>query len=338
MKSYNIFPGISREDELVAAPVYFPEDYPGDPEEYKDYLLERDAFLCDLAHTDAVRIIEFPFSAPRFKKWLASNPQWEKVDVYEAHSAWALDVAKDPGELAAVVKERPCLPAPPFGEEIGTLVLYGIVPTVLEIDATVNPMGGRLPEELTNLVLAEFRRLLSACPPYRRLSRLRCTGLKVHVGDRFVAPDAAEEFEDYVRSGAVRDLEEPVLHVPRRFRPHTVDGNYEGEALFTFSLLPVVLVGSGVELDYCEGLFKKSISFDSEKINGAVRELVRQRLGVIMDGPVPFCLLDEALCLMEQAVTNTVLEEADAGEYSCGEVPKGRKKKAPGAPHLKRVK
>ncbi|HOV78807.1 MAG TPA: hypothetical protein PK728_01755 [Bacillota bacterium] len=190
MLEYDIFPGVAREGSLVAATVYFPEDYPGGLE-YKDYLLEWQDFLAELIYSDAVRVISVPFSRGSFERWLESNPCWKKAgSATKAHSAWALEVVKNPQALADLLSERPYLPAPPLHEKTNVLVIYGIVPTAIHADAATNPMSGRLPRSLVELVRAEFQQYFSACPPFRQLSELRCSGLKIFVADRFITSGA----------------------------------------------------------------------------------------------------------------------------------------------------
>ena len=337
MLEYDIFPGIAREGNLVAATVYFPEDYPGKLE-YGDYLLERHDYLSELIYSDAVRVISVPFSRGSFERWLESNPCWKKADsATKAHSAWALDVAKSPQTLADLFSERPYLPAPPLQEKTNVLVIYGIVPTVIHADAATNPMSGRLPRSLAELVHAEFQQYFSACPPFRQLGELRCSGLKIHVGDRFVAASALDEFEVYALSETVKHIQSPLLHVPRHCRVNVArpDGP-EGEALLTFSLLPVVLVGSGVELDYCEGLIRKNDGFVSNKVDSVLSEYARHRLGVAVDGVFPFFPAEEALFMMEQAISSIDEDDQDCPEYPGQEDGAGKRKNQPG--HLTRLK
>ncbi|WP_353928702.1 hypothetical protein [Desulfofundulus kuznetsovii] len=250
-------------------------------DDYKDYLLNRHYFLEELRENEAVRVIHVPFDRERYVKWLQDNPHWE--DGAEARSAWALEVAKDPAALEEVRFRYPVLPAPPLDEEFTVLVLYGVIPVVMETPDEIPAVSGRLPHEDVKQIALEAREFFSGVPEFKWLSPLRCRGVRIYAGERLVAPPKAGTFENYVND-AVREMlnaGEIVIPVPPacRVRRSDLEDDLTGERpLLVLLLFPVVLAGAASEVDYCEDLVEESEG-KIGPVSEHLREMLRDKLG-----------------------------------------------------------
>lgn len=269
----------------MAAAVYQPDDYmvmfSRGIEDYKDYLLNRHYFLEELKENEAVRVIHVSFDRERYSRWLQDNPHWE--DGAEARSAWALEVAKNPTVLEEVRSRHPVLPAPPVDEKFTVLVLYGVIPVVMDAPDEIPAVSGRLSHEDIERVALEAREFFSNLPEFERLSPLRCRGMRAFVGDRLVAPPKAGAFEDCV-NGAVREMlstGETVIPVPPacRVRRSDLEDDLAGEMpLLVLLLFPLVLAGAASEVDYCEDLVGENKG-KMGSVSEYLREILRGRLG-----------------------------------------------------------
>lgn len=265
MKSYDIFNGVSQENEMVAAIVYSLNDYinlfGGTAVQYEDYLLNRANFLESLSLSNVVRIVDVPFSASGYSKWLNKKPYWKGSS--EARSAWALDVAKDQKTLAAL-RAKHFLPGVPVGEETVSAPYYAVIPTLIGSDKDVKALGGKIPLPYINQIASEIREFFNTVPEFVQKSPIRCEGMRVFVGERIIAPRFADEVMMYFRStlGNLLLTEANTFQLPKDCNTHQ---HFEclntKNQVFSPVLLPVVLYGASSELDYCDAFIEKNEGF-----------------------------------------------------------------------------
>ncbi len=261
MKLYDIFNGVSQENELVAAIVYSLIDYinlfGGTAAQYEDYLLSRFNFLESLSLSKVVRIIDVPFSASGYSRWLDKNPYWKGSR--EARSAWALDVAKDQKTLAAL-RAKHFLPGAPVGEETVSVPYYAVIPTLVGSDKDVKALGGKIPLLYTNQIAGEIREFFNTVPEFKQKSPLRCEGMRLFVGERIIAPRFAEEVMMYFRStlGNLLLTDTNTLQLPKNCNTNQhFECLSKKNLVFSPVLLPVVLYGASSELDYCDAFIEE---------------------------------------------------------------------------------
>lgn len=266
MRSLGIYDAVAREDNLVAAAMYFWDDYKemfkGSVEEYKDYLLERHNFLENLKAAEPVRVVHVPFDPAEYFRWLENSSCWRNGP--EARSAWVLDAVKNPEVMERLLKKRPVIPAAPVEEELETLVIFGAVPVVLASEEEAMLIGGRLPRRYLLNVVLEFRRFFAEVPDLQRMSRLRYRGMRLFIGERLVMPDSMSEAEEFLEDEVLKLLpgKERFVPVPpdcrvRRFKlPQEIGCVENGEISVVFCplMLPVVLVGASADIEYCRAL------------------------------------------------------------------------------------
>ncbi|MCL6559246.1 MAG: hypothetical protein K6U74_10700 [Firmicutes bacterium] len=278
IKTYDVFQGIAREDNFVVAAIFSLDDYKEmghTLDNYKDYLLQRQSCLDEFIY-EPVRVVHVPFDRETYEQWLKKNPYWAGTP--ESYSAWALDMAKNPTALSVLSDKYPIMPAPPMDEEITSLVLFGVIPALISDKDEARLLAGRLPKEVTDGVLNEFKKIFYAVPGFERLSPLRCRGAKIYVGECLIPPFRVEEFEAACSENILLNLPGGIAPVPGRCRIKVSELQTglpsEGLAMAPV-LLPVVVVGAAAEVDYCEYLVD-SLSGEVGKAGEVLHNLVTQ--------------------------------------------------------------
>jgi len=314
MRSYGIFDGVAREDHLVAAAVYFPEDYAafyGSQEDYQDYLLERHNFLEDLYLDEAVRVVHVPFDMADYRRWLTGNTAWTEGP--EARSAWALAQAAGEDALEALKQKHPLLPAAPREEELVVSVFFGVVPVLLAVRDDLARIGKRLDSGRLTRIADVFGRNLPGAPVFRRLSPLRCRGMRVFVGDRLTHPVHIDDVETALEKQAAGTVDQPgnILAVPKPYSLSRPDFALEQDSvIFTPALLPLVLVGADDAVNYAENLLESlhgEMPAVSDQVVGTIAAL---HLSVEITGSIPFVPGYEVYDLLEYMYQN-LEEQAD---------------------------
>ncbi|HOV78801.1 MAG TPA: hypothetical protein PK728_01725 [Bacillota bacterium] len=273
IRTYDIYQGIAAEGSLVAAAVFSLEDFKEmgrSLDEYKDYLLERQNCL-DVISCRPVRIVHVPFDKETYKNWLKKKPYWAKKR--ESYSAWALDVAKNPKVLSALLEKHPVMPSPPVEEETGILTLYGIIPVFIENKNEIQLMAESLPHGTLSRIAANVRSVFAVVPDFKPLSPFRSRGIRLYVGDRFIPPFKAEEFERiFCDVNRILRYPDNIVPVPAKCKIQP-EGVGQKEMLMLSVLLPVIIVGASADLDYCERLLDE-LRWEVEPAAEVMREYV----------------------------------------------------------------
>ncbi|HUW66380.1 MAG TPA: hypothetical protein VMW83_17105 [Spirochaetia bacterium] len=327
MRSYGIFDGVAREDHLVAAAVYFPEDFAafyGSKEDYQDYLLERHNFLEDLYLDEAVRIVHVPFDPADYRTWLKSHGNWTEGP--EARSAWAMARAADEDALNILKKKHSFLPAAPTGEELVVSVFFGVVPVLLAVKDDLTRIGKRLDSGRLTRITDAFLQQLPGAPAFKRLSALRCGGMRVFVGDRLTHPVHIDDVETALEKQASQVLEQPenILAVPRPYSLSRPDFALEQDAvIFTPALLPLVLVGADDSVNYTENLLESvhgELAAVSDQVVSSIGAL---KLSVEITGSIPFVPGYEVYDLLEYMYQN-LEEQADREQVAVRKIKRSK--------------
>ncbi|MGQ9825231.1 MAG: hypothetical protein ACUVSK_09570 [Desulfotomaculales bacterium] len=332
MRTYGVFDGVARHNNLVVAAV---PDYEAwkklsgsdKVDDYLDFLLEQENAL--YSSSEPVRIVRIPLDLEYYNAWLKKNSYWR--DSPEARAAWALDVAENPEELNAVIKRNPVLPRAPENWE-GVSVYFAVFMFSLD---SINEVG-KLMWELDPVSAEEVARAVERTvtvpgrTPFKKVSRLRADGVRVVVGDRLVLFPFLEEVESFFED-VVPNVRNNLVGIPGQYRI-TKDslGGVEYPA-YVSAFLPVALHGAADVLDYCE-----------ESLAGRAR-LVPEMLGVLYDRKkvfkddlaIGFCVLipeHEAEWCLERLFS--LKEQHDAGDTGENRSRKPEKKGG----NLKRIK
>ncbi|RDV80734.1 hypothetical protein [Ammonifex thiophilus] len=184
------FPGCAREGDLLAALLYFPEDYAryfgGSVEDYKDYLLERHFFLGDVGG-EFVRVVTVPFLREEFlKSGLPDTP--------ESHLTWALKAAKNPEKLLKLKEKVGVLPGPQMEEMFSCRVVFAAFTLPVRGMSDLFYLQGKLKAKLVRQVAKKLEEaLLGGLPRFRALSRNRAFGVGLAIGNALVSDGAVED-------------------------------------------------------------------------------------------------------------------------------------------------
>jgi hypothetical protein len=318
---------VAREDHLVAAAVYFPEDFAafyGSKEDYQDYLLERHNFLEDLYLDEAVRIVHVPFDPADYQTWLKAHNGW--TEGQEARSAWALARAVDEDALNTLKKKQSFLPSAPTGEELVVSVFFGVVPVLLAVKDDLARIGKRLDAGRLTRVADAFSKQLPGAPAFHRLSPLRCGGMRIFVGDRLTHPVHIDDVETALEKQVYQVLEQPdsILAVPRPYSFSRPDFALEQDAvIFTPALLPLVLVGADDSVNYAENLLESvhgELTAVSDQVVGTIGAL---KLSVEITGSIPFVPGYEVYDLLEYMYQN-LEEQADREQVAVRKIKRNK--------------
>jgi len=327
LRSYGIFDGVAREDHLVAAAVYFPEDFAafyGSREDYQDYLLERHNFLEELYLDEAVRIVHVPFDPADYRTWLKSHAGWTEGP--EARSAWALARAVDEDALNTLKKRYSFLPAAPTGEELVVSVLFGVVPVLLAVKDDLTRIGRRLDAARLSRIAGTFLKQAPGAPSFRRISPLRSYGMRVFVGDRLTHPVHIDDVEAALDKQVYQmlDQRENVLAVPRPYSLSRPDFILEQDAvIFTPALLPLVLVGADDAVNYTENLLESVHGELPAVSDEVVATIAALKLSVEITGSIPFVPGYEVYDLLEYMYQN-LEEQADREQVAVRKIKRGK--------------
>ena len=225
---------------------------------YKDYLLEREKFLDDVWREDIVKIFHVPFDEELYREWLEKSACFK--DGPQARTAWIVDAVADSRKLSELLEKHPLIPRASFEEKTEVSVIFLAVP------ATV-----RSPEDVLTFTdrfsVAEVTEIYHACLTYfdtesfQQISKLRSKGMKVILGDGLIMPDRAFDCAEYYRNVALGV--EGAVPVPRALRPDGSDVRRLSLLVKKFNpapvlgLYPLVLVGCGRDVAYCEGFLAR---------------------------------------------------------------------------------
>lgn len=303
MPVYGIHEGVAREGNVVAAAYYTPEDYGRlfgkGLDEYKDYLIERQDFLDGIKNTEAVKIIHVPFDPDDYKEWFKKKVAW--LDGSEARSAWALEKAKDPAALRALSEKYPVRPAAPVEEKREARAFGALVPLFLAEEDEARAAGRRLPRERLLSFASKLKELLAGTEEYTKISALRCKGVKLFIGERFVSVSKTDEAEDILEQEALKLADDEgadaIMNVPSpcRVRGSEIPCGEEEEGFVLLPVvLPVVLVGSVSELDYCERLLEDADEEDLGRASEVICSMVSDIFKAKVKGSVPIVPFWEA--------------------------------------------
>ena len=327
MPVYGIHEGVAREGNVVAAAYYMPEDYGRlfgkGLEEYKDYLIERQDFLEGIKNTEAVKIIHVPFDPDDYKEWFKKKVAW--LDGSEARSAWALEKARDPAALRELYEKYPVRPAAPVEEKREARAFGALVPLFLAEEDEVRAAGRRLPREQLLSFASELKEALAGTEEYTKISPLRCKGVRMFIGERFVPVSRADEAENILEQEALKlaDNEgtDAIMNVPSpcRVRGSEVPcGEEEGGFVLLPVVLPVVLVGSVSELDYCERLLEDAEEEDLEQASEAICSMVSDIFKAEVKGSVPIVPFWKADIAADELVSGITAETGLEREERAG--------------------
>lgn len=242
-----IFDGIAKENHLVAAGVYLPKDFTniyGTKKDYKDYLLYRFRELVTIE--PPARIIELPFDGDLYNQWLVET---QKEDCEENRCLWLLSAANHSDILNYLKMKHPILPKEPHDEEITISVDYLML---LPDNISQNL------EYIRNKTIRLCKDIVPGIPALKRLSPIRCHGLTVLIGDSFICTDNVEIFTElnlymteivnkYLLLGTYDGKKDDILFIPQKFKLQPNSPN-------SFIFLPMVLIGSDIEVQYCREL------------------------------------------------------------------------------------
>lgn len=287
----NIYEATVQSGRSAASAVYFPEDLakimPG--KDYKDYLLERGFLLAELAEKEAVRVVEIPFDAALYRKWLARSGL---ADSPEARGRWALHAAGDPEIMKALEKKHPTLPMPPIGEATEALTVFIPVAVTAASPQEAKRISRRIPEASAVRIARAVEALFPDVPGYQWLSPLRSRGLKAVAGNLLVPGQTHASTARLANAMVLTEaLAEPVkadvLELPGEVRIDGFDDFADldpGEVYSLLAVLPVVLVGASWDVRYAVRAVDKRGASSAARI--AVEAL--RRIGVSIRSPESF--------------------------------------------------
>jgi len=255
VKSFEIFEGTAREDDLIASLIFFQEDYGKDIEDYKDYLLSRENFLLNLSMRQPVRVIDVPYNKQMFEEWLGQNPYWRN-NLQEAKGAWALDAAKDDKKLLNLHAKYPVLPYPPRNEEILTDTLYATMSMVVGKKEDVLIYSKKLPYDKLTKIQLILKKYFHQVPAFKQLSLLRCRGACFAVGDRLILPFSMEKASSCLETKLSADVSDGIISVPRSMRIRVSDIDICDNLFITIVLLPIIFKGAASEIIYCKNVLR----------------------------------------------------------------------------------
>jgi hypothetical protein len=304
LRSFEIFKGTAREDNLVASVINFQEDYGKDVEAYKDYLLSRKNFLFDLSVSESVRIVNVPYDRQMFEQWLKENPYW-KNNHQESESAWALDIAKNDEALLSLYAKHPVLPGSPDDEEITTNIFYAVIPILIENKESISLYSKQLLNNKLTEILHALKRYFREVPAFKQLSPTRCRGARFMIGNRLITPSSIEKAEHCIetkvesllvsndnpsqvapRTGAWIETD-GIFSIPRNIRIRTSDFDDSNESFITIALLPVIIVGSTGEIWYCEtALHDRSAQENVDEISGQILNMINEVKDTGIEGKI----------------------------------------------------
>lgn len=318
---YGIHEGVARDGNIIAATFYMPEDYVQmfgkTIEEYKDYLLERHIYLEEMIDTEPVKVTHVPFDPGDYARWLEENSFWR--DSSEARSAWALEKAKNPAALRALSEKYPVRPAAPVEEEREARVFCVLVPLLLTDEDEVRLAGRRLPREHLSALASELKRIFAGAEEYTKISSLRCRGMKMFIGERFVPVSDADEAETLLEQEALKLVDDesagPFLSVPPSCRvcgSKLLDSVRGDKFALVPVMLPVILVGSASELNYCENLLEGE---ELEQVSGIVCDMINGMFTAEIDGPMPVVPIWEAEIIADEMLSSITEREEIAPDF-----------------------
>lgn len=280
----DFFSGIVIRNNLVAATIYFWEDFKtifntDDIEVYKDYLLQRDHFLKDLAYTP-VRIIDVPFDLKRFE-------QSQK----RTHNEWAWEVANTPEQLDMLLAKYPFIPEAPKKEGIACATLMAVLPVTFDKES-FNLANNPIPVEQLNLLISKIETYFQL-PQLKYLSNHRCKGAGFSVGDRFISFSLVEELDNYIINRIFRENKaDKILSLPDDFgRFSFKNKNYFKkieEAYFTVIILPIAVFGASLEIDYCSAVLTKKEGEMSKNISFEIKRMAEEKSITVINDLVKF--------------------------------------------------
>lgn len=288
MRTYGIFDGVGRHDELIAVAVPTYETWmeihgPGKVDDYLDFLLEQEDALYEGPFP--ARIVRVPLDLGHYRAWLSKNSYWQ--DGPEARAAWALYVARNPRELSAVLKMNPVIPRAPENRE--EVYVYYVV-LVFQFNSMEEAV--KLSVKLEHPAAEEIARTIEKALPegtkYRKVSPLRAYGARVVVGDRLVQSPSLEEVEEYLQETVPETHGERAISIPREFK---ITKNYMEKEMevefpaYMVAYLPVALHGDRELLDYWDDYILNEFHIVpglSEAVNSALK-----KMGLSPFGPTP---------------------------------------------------
>ena len=298
MKMRNdLFIGAAQENNIIAVVIFSLDDYINifglTIADYKDYLLKLQGFLEDISLDDPVHVVRVPFDLNHFDRWIKQNPQWDGK--LEGYGMWALEVAKEPETLASLLAQKSVFPAAPEWERFVVMPLYGVALAMIEDEEDFSWLCGRLPGNRLCNVIEKVRQFFSDVPSLKPFSKLRCKGISVFVGDRFIPPPALEEAEEHFIEVTEIDTPMLVLPVPRQIRitRSMLDLDLSEGFVLLPVLFPLVIAGANEDVQYCENLLVENGGLMPD-VSDAISEIFAEKAGggkpviVITFAPVNF--------------------------------------------------
>lgn len=278
MRTYGIFDGVGQHNNLVVAAVPDYETWKklngsDKVDDYLDFLLEQEDALFD--SSDPVRVVRVPLDLEHYSAWLAKNSYWR--DSPEARAAWALDVAENPKELAAIIRKNPVLPrAPENREEVS--VYFAVLVFPLDSINEANKLAVKFESATVEEIARAVENAMPGVLEFKKVSRLRADGMRSVVGNRLVLLPDLDEVESYLES-AVPAVRGKVVDVPRQFKITRNDLEDVEFPAYVAAFLPVVFHGAVDVLDFCEDyLMNKSRVLP--ELTGALTVAFQKTVGV----------------------------------------------------------
>ena len=264
--------------------------------------------------------------------------EYMEKEFSEARSAWALEKAKDPAALRALYEKYPVRPAAPVEEKREARVFCVLVPLLLTDEDEVRLAGRRLPRERLAALASELKNIFAGTEEYVKISPLRCRRMRMFIGERFVPVSDADEAETLLKQEALKLVDNesagPFLSVPPscRVRGSELLDSVRGKDKFALVpvMLPVILVGSAFELNYCERLLKDTEE-EIEQVSGIICSMINGMFDAEVVGPVPVVPIWEAEIVADEMLSGIAEQENAMPDFPSRAGKAGRAK-------LKRIK
>lgn len=293
----------------------------GKVDDYLDFLLEQENAL--FGSSDPVRIVRVPLDLDHYGAWLSKNSYWR--DGLEARAAWALDVAENPQELAAVIEKNPVVPRAPENQEEVSVYFAALVFPLDSINE-----AGKLALKFDAVAAEEIARAVEGAvpgrPEFKKVSRLRADGMRAVVGNRLVLLPDLNEVESYLES-VVPVVREKAVDVPRQFKiTKSALEDVEFPA-YVAAFLPVAFHGAADVLDFWEEYLMNKSRILPE-LTGALTVALQKTVGALSPvGVIPLVPQYEVEFYLDWFFSLDVQPEIDEKKESKKPAKKGNLKR-----------
>lgn len=253
---------MSITDDLIVSPTYlwkeFRELNGGTIEDYKDYLIIHEDIIESTQEENTARVLNIPFDKPTYESWLKTRFIQDR-EIMESHATWAYNISQNPKQLRRLLKKHPILPKAPQQEK-GIVGIYYAVLMLSITSPKVAAFTKDIPYKDLNRVLFELQEFCNF-KKYKPISKVRCNGIQIFIGNSFVSPVELEKLEEHLYRSVVTlsGTQKQIIVIPQAHRidQYLVKIIDEYDQILMPLALPIITSGASGETVFFESILKE---------------------------------------------------------------------------------